>query len=491
MGGMGLKIRLILVLMIPVVLVGGVYGYLRTRYEQAQILENQRRDMARTARAVRIAVESALRDRQLRDIERLLDEMVEYQELVDRIRLFDRDLTPVLVSNELPIGDEAPVEALRRVIASGEPESFMETRAGRPVLSYLVPIRDRSDEVAAIELVQIATRAQAQRQAATRDVAVRLALLVASIAALAGLMLQRQVLRPLGRLVDGIRRLGRGEPGPPLAVERRDELGLVAEAFNEMAERLETARRHLVAETERALDLERQLRQAATLAVAGKLASSIAHEIGTPLNIISGRAEFLMKMAAPGTAEREDLEGIVAQIDRISRIIYGLLDSVRPRGADARPIAVAAAVQGFLPLLHHLARGRDVSLTTSIPAGLPAMQADPDQLQQIVMNLVLNAVDATPAGGRVVIGAREERRQGRPGIALTVSDTGAGIPPEVLPHVFDAFFTTKAPGQGTGLGLAICRHLVIGLDGEIDVRSEPGAGSTFTAWIPAGAADRP
>jgi signal transduction histidine kinase len=483
---MGLRLRLILVLMIPVVLVGGVYGYLRSRYEQAQVLEDQRRDMARTARAVRIAVENALRDRQIADIERLLDEMVEYQESVDRIRLFDLQLNAALVSNDLPIGNDVPTEALRRVIASGEPQSVTETRAGRPVLAVIAPIRGRRGEItAAIELVQIATRAEAQQEAASRDVVFRLALLIGSIALLAALILQRQVLQPLGRLVDGIRRLGHGDPGPPLPVERRDELGTVAEAFNEMAQRLHAARRDLVAETERALELERQLRQAATLAVAGKLASSIAHEIGTPLNIISGRAEFLMKMAPPASAERADLEGIVRQIERISRIIKGLLETVRPHRPDVRPIDLAAAIDEFLPLLQHLARRRGVSLATAISGGLPRVLADADQLQQVLMNLALNALDATPAGGRIVIGAGDEKREGRSGVAMTVSDTGAGIPADVLPLVFDAFFTTKPRGQGTGLGLAICRDLVGGLGGEIDVRSKPGAGSTFTVWIPA------
>jgi signal transduction histidine kinase len=483
---MGLALRLILVLLIPVVLVVGVYGYVRSTQEQALLLDAQQRDLARTARAVRIAVENAVRDRQFADVERLLDEMVESQEAIDRIRIFDRAFTPVLVSNQLPIGDAVATDVLAQVMTSGRPQTVKETRNGRPVVAFVTTVRDRQGAtMGVLEIVQIATGAEEQRRGANRDLVVRLAVLVVSITALVGIVLQRQVLRPLGQLVEGITRLGRGEAGPRLPVERRDELASVAEAFNEMAERLEAARRELVAESERAVDLERQLRQAATLAVAGKLASSIAHEIGTPLNIISARAEFLMRMAAPDSAERRDLESIVQQIDRITAIIKGLLDTLRAQKPDLRPTRLAAVVDRFVPLLVHSARRRGVSVVTSIPDDLPPLQADPAQLQQVIINLVLNAVEATPAGGRVEIGATGGSRKGRTEIAVRVRDTGTGIPADLLPRVFDAFFTTKPRGEGTGLGLAICRDIVRAHGGDIEVESPPGAGSTFTVWLPA------
>ncbi len=483
---MGLKLRLILALMVPVVLVAGVYGYVRSRHEQAELLADQQQDMARTAKAVRIAVENALRDRQVTDVRRLLAEMVEYQEAIDRIRLFDLDLSPTLVSSQLSIGDGVPADELRLVIAAGQPRSLTDTRGGRPLLYYLTPIRDRGGRITgALELVQVAIRAHERIRSANRDLVIRLAFLVISVAILAGVMLQRQVLRPLARLLDAIQRVGRGEPGPSIPVERRDELGRVAEAFNEMAARLGDARRELVAETERTLDLERQLRHAATLAVAGKLASSIAHEIGSPLNIISGRAEFLLKMAPPGSAERQELESIVGQIDRISKTIHALLDTVRFQHPEVKATVLADALDAFLPLLRHAARRRGVTLKTSLPEGLPSIVADPAQLQQVLINLVLNGLDATAAGGQVVVSATARDRGGRPGIAVTVTDTGAGVAPEVLPRVFQPFFTTKPRGEGTGLGLAICRDIVHAHGGGIDVASEVGVGTTFTFWMPA------
>jgi nitrate/nitrite-specific signal transduction histidine kinase len=241
---MNLTVRLILVVMIPVVLVAGVYGYVRSRGEQAELLADQQQEMARTAKAVRIALESAIRDRQVADIKPLLAEMAEYQEAIDRIRLYDLDLTPTLVSSQLSIADDVPAEALHRVIATGQPETLTDRDHGRALLYYLAPFRDRQGRiVGALELVQVATRADERIRAANRDIFIRLAILVISIAILAGAILQRQVLRPLSRLMEGIQRLGRGELRGPIPVERRDELGRVAEAFNEMAARLGEARR--------------------------------------------------------------------------------------------------------------------------------------------------------------------------------------------------------------------------------------------------------
>ncbi|MBI4591013.1 MAG: HAMP domain-containing protein [Candidatus Rokubacteria bacterium] len=482
---MGLRLRLILVLIIPLVLVVGVYGLVRIRHEQAQLLDEDRRNMAPTAKALQIAVENALRDRQISDIKRLLSEIVEYQEQIDRIRLFDRKLSPTLVSNPLSIGEEVPVEAVRRVIETGQPEGFYQRRGRQPVLFYLVPLRARKGEIqGAMEVVHLASGVEQKVQAATRDVWLRLGVLLLVVTVLTGLVLQRQVLRPLSRLMAGIRSLGLGQPGPPLPVERRDELGRVAEAFNQMAEQLEAARLKLLAETDRTLELEHQLRQAETLAVAGKLATGLAHEVGTPLNIISGRAEFLLQTLSPGDTRRPDLEVIVAQIDRISGIIRSLLDTVRPQKPEVQPTALAPLLDRLLPLLQHGAKRRGVALAAAVPADLPPMLADPNQLQQVLINLLMNALEATPAGGRVEVRAGRSIHEGRAGVAVSVRDTGPGIPPDLLPRVFDPFFTTKPPGQGTGLGLAICRDIVREHAGEIQVESRSDRGATFTVWLP-------
>ena len=481
----GLKLRLILILTIPAVLALAVHGVLRIRQEREQLVEEDRQNMALTAAAIQIAVENALRDRQFSDVKRLIPELVERQTAIDRIRLFDRQLRPTLVSNQLSIGEDVPAEILRRVADTKTPEGFYRRQGPRSILYYVVPVRDeRGDVAGTLEIVHLASGIDARLQAASNDVWIRLGILLVVVVVLTATALQRQVVRPISRLMEGIQRLGRGEPAAPLPVERRDEIGRVAEAFNTMTAQLDAARRRLLTETEHSLDLEQQLRAAETLAVAGKLASAIAHEVGTPLNIVSGRAEFLQMSPSLDEAARSDLAIIVGQIDRISKIIRSLLDSVRPQKLEIQSTRLADVLDRILPLLNHPARRHGVTIVTSLPVDLPVMLADPGQLQQVLINLVVNGLDATPTGGHITISAEPvaDGPQGR--VAIAVSDTGPGITPEVQSKVFEPFFTTKPAGQGTGLGLAICRDIIKAHGGEIRVDSVPGSGTTFTVWIP-------
>jgi signal transduction histidine kinase len=481
---MGLRLRLILIVILPALLVLGAHGVFRVRQEEAQLLEEDQRKMALAARAIQIAVENALRDRQISDVKRLLSEMAGPEQEIERIRLFDRALAPTLSSDPGARNAPAPTALLRRAVESGTPVAQYERSGPRLVLTYVVPLRGRQGGVeGAIEVRHVAAGIRARIRAAANDVWLRMGILLVVIASISAAAMQREVLRPLSRLLAGIRRLGRGETGPPIPIARRDELGEVAQAFNEMAAQLEVARQRLVAESERALELEQQLRHAETLAVAGKLASAIAHEVGTPLNIISGRAEFVLKTAELDAAARKDLETIVGQIERISGIIRSLLDSVRPREPEIRVTSLRDVLDRALPLLRHPARRRQVTLRTHLPDDLPRLAADGGQLQQVLINLVLNAIDATPVGGEVEVSARRAPLRERPGVAVSVRDTGPGIPAELLPRVFEPFFTTKPAGRGSGLGLAICRDIVKAHGGELRVESD-GAGTTFTAWIP-------
>jgi signal transduction histidine kinase len=483
---MGLRLRLILVLVLPLVLVVGVYGLMRVRSERSELLRENERNVALTAKAIQVAVEAALRDRQISDIRRLLFEIVEGQEQIDRIRIFDQDLQPLLVSNPLSIGEEIPMASLRLTIEGGQPHTFYEGGDQQPVLYYFIPLRGRGGEITGtLELVHLASGVEQRIRAAVWDVWLRLGAVLVLVAVITGAMLQRQVLRPLARLVERIRRLGQGEPGPPLPVERRDELGRVAEAFNTMAAQLAEARRKHLAESERALDLERQLRHAEILSVAGRLASGLAHEVGTPLNIISGRAEFVLKTLPADDGRREDLEVMIGQIDRISGIIRALLDMVRPAKPEIQAIGLASVVERLMPLLHHTARRHGVVLAATVAEDLPLVLADSNQVQQVLINVVMNALAATASPGHVRILARPRMAVGRTGVELDVTDTGSGIPPDILPRVFEPFFTTKAPGQGTGLGLTICRDIVREHGGEIQVRSAVNEGTTVTVWLPA------
>lgn len=484
---MSLRLRLLLMLLLPMTLVVGAYAVVRVRHEARLLADEEQRHVGVTARAVRIAVESALRTRRGPEVQRLLGELVQDQAQVERIRVLleRRRSRPEFVASPEEPEPSPSLTVLQRVIRTRQEEAHVEGGEHAPRLLYRLPISTTRGEVdGAVEITFIRGDSDARASQAMQDLLLRLGILALALAALTGLVLQRQLLRPLSRLTQSIRALGEGRPGPSLPVTRRDELGAVAAAFNRMADQLEAARRRILADRERALDLEQQLRHAETLSVAGKLASGIAHEVGTPLNIISGRAEMMLGSLPADHAAREDVQIIVEQIDRISAIIRALLDTVRLRKPEIQGVPAQPAVTGVLALLEHLARRRGIVLEAQVPPDLPEMAADPAQLQQVLLNLLMNAIEATPEEGRVTVEARATVHGGQPGVSVSVIDTGIGIRPEARSRIFDAFFTTKAPGQGTGLGLAICRDIVRDHGGTIGVQSRPGQGTTFTVWLP-------
>jgi signal transduction histidine kinase len=389
------------------------------------------------------------------------------------------------VSNPLAIGEAVPTAALRQIIEAGRSEIFYQ--AGPPsYFYYLAPLRGADGTVeGSMEIVRLAAAVDRRHRDAVIDTVVRLGIVIVAIVATTLVAMQRQVLRPLAELTAALRRFGREQSAVALPVTRKDELGQVAEAFNDMAAQLEAARRRLQSETEHVVELEQQVRRAATLAVAGRLASAVAHEVGTPLNIISGRAESLLRALPAGAPGRDDLQAIIGQIDRISRTIHSLLDTVRPRRPDLRPSRLTDVLDPLLPLLAHAARQREVTLETALAADLPPVLADTGSIQQVLINLVINALEATPTGGRVTVRTGRATRNGDHGVEIAVVDTGTGIAPEHVPRIFEPFFTTKPRGQGTGLGLAICREIVRGHGGDIAVESTAGVGTTVAAWVPA------
>jgi signal transduction histidine kinase len=165
-------------------------------------------------------------------------------------------------------------------------------------------------------------------------------------------------------------------------------------------------------------------------------------------------------------------------------MIRAALDPFRQREPERTATEPVSVTEGLRPLLQHFARSRGVTLAVSIPRDLPRVLVDPGHLQQVLINLLTNAIEATPAGGRVEVTGAHRDDDGRPGVAVEVRDTGSGIPEDVLPRIFDPFFSTKPVREGAGLGLAICRDLVRSNGSEIQVASRPGEGTTFTVWLP-------
>jgi signal transduction histidine kinase len=232
--------------------------------------------------------------------------------------------------------------------------------------------------------------------------------------------------------------------------------------------------------------LERSLVRAEKLATVGTLAAGVAHEIGTPLGIISGRAEQLLARQTPEAdeAQRRALASIISQVEKVSTIIRQLLDFSHPRPVEARAIEPALVIESVATLIEPLLARAEVRLELAIDPGLPFIAGDPGQLEQVFMNLVLNARDACRPGGTVRVRALEQAER----VVFEVADDGCGIPAENLQRVLDPFFTTKKRGHGTGLGLPIAADIVRNHGGALEIDSEVGRGTTVRVMIPVAAA---
>jgi two-component system, NtrC family, sensor kinase len=228
-----------------------------------------------------------------------------------------------------------------------------------------------------------------------------------------------------------------------------------------------------------------QLRHAERLNVIGTLAAGVAHELGTPLNVISGAAEIMgeREQSSAKTAQLAAL--ILRQTEQITAIIRHLLDFGRRAGSTSSTIDLDPTVAGTVELLSTTARKRDVVVRFSPQtSGMRHVCAGGRELEQVVSNLMLNGIQAMPRGGTLHVSTRIETLHGASFAAVIVEDEGAGIQPEHLPLIFDPFFTTKGVGEGTGLGLSVSYGIVSDWGGMIEVASTPGSGSSFVVLIP-------
>lgn len=305
---------------------------------------------------------------------------------------------------------------------------------------------------------------------------------IAGVVLLAGLLiayaLTADLARRVSRIVTALEKVGAGDLSARVGAAGTDEVGRLAGSFDIMVQDLS--------------DSQAQLVRAGKLAAIGELASSVAHEINNPLNTMSVCVQGLQDRFKSGEVPAdgplaefpEYLETVRGEIMRCKKITEDLLGFSRRKAARRVPTDLPGAVRDALSLVKHRARPLGARLEQAPSAALSVV-ADPDQIRQVLLNLLLNAVDHLPSsGGRISVAVGRRGDEAR----VSVEDNGAGIPPENLKRVFEPFFTTKGSGSGTGLGLAICQRIAEEHGGRIEVDSEPGRGARFCLVLP-GASD--
>lgn len=310
------------------------------------------------------------------------------------------------------------------------------------------------------------------------------------------ILLNRIVVNPIHRLLKMTAEYKGGDMIPALSDTSRNEIGELTRSLNVMLKRLNENKEELKAHIASLEEANRELQQAQNeilksekLASVGRLAAGVAHEIGNPIGITLGYLDLLRREDVTGDERRDFLSRMESELTRVNRIIRDLLDFSRPSQGSPEKTRGHETLMNTLEVLRPQPMMGEIRIDLSLQAEEDTLLADPDQLQQVFLNIIMNAADAL-AESRSRGGSGEERRltigtrnMGR-SIEFRFEDTGPGIPQDEIGRVFDPFYTTKEPGKGTGLGLAVCYRIVERLGGKIEIGSVLGKGTAICVTLP-------
>ncbi|MGD0281233.1 MAG: ATP-binding protein [Dissulfurispiraceae bacterium] len=310
-------------------------------------------------------------------------------------------------------------------------------------------------------------------------------------------ILWKLVSTPVSVLVDGMQRVASGDLGHKVTINSRDEMGELAQSFNAMTAELSRAKGELIAwgtmlenrveeKTEMIKNAQAQLIQSEKLASLGRMAAGVAHEINNPLTGVITFGHLLLNSLPRDSQERKDVEVIIEQANRCSSIIKGLLGFSRATTTEKALVNINDILKGTLDIISRTGDFFNIQIISRMDESLPLVLAGGLQLQQVFMNMIVNAADAMEGEGTLTISTRSAMDKGRMFAEIEFSDTGSGISEKDLPKIFEPFFTTKPVGKGTGLGLAVSHGIIEDHGGAIRVKSEAGKGTSFFISLPLG-----
>jgi two-component system NtrC family sensor kinase len=296
-----------------------------------------------------------------------------------------------------------------------------------------------------------------------------------------GYVISEKISRPVQHLTKASIQVSQGNLSPEIGPISSSEIGVLQKTFKQMLASIQERDQRQRAES------ETKLLQSEKQASVGKLAGGVAHEINNPLTGIFTFTHMLLKRKDIPEEVRQDLETIAQETERVRKIVKGLLDFSRQTELDREPTDVNRLIRLTISLVEHQALIKGISFNFEPGERLPTITLDRNQMQSVLLNIIINALDATGPGGRITITSGIGVSTGKPGqngIEILCTDTGCGIPPENLNKLFDPFFTTKDIGHGTGLGLAVSYGIIERHGGTVWVQSKVGKGSTFKIWLP-------
>jgi signal transduction histidine kinase len=477
------RLIFILTVVAGVVMIVGGYFMLRQR-EKA--LEQAIRDEARAhAVTLQIALERLYRLGKQAAAQEMIDRMSDNQRIYGVV-LFSNDGRVVMVSDELMDDEIRFPPEVNRALATDDTVETIRLIDGKEVFSILMPIRIGDLREGVFEIALPMSFIREDYAHARREIVLFALLLFIAIVFVVILVSRYSILRPVDELLRGARALGRGDLNYRLIVPANDnEFALLEREFNRMADNLEEQRNNALREMDRRLKLERQLRHSEHLASVGRLAAGVAHEIGTPLNVIEVRAEqILQDLDDSRERRRRNSKIILTQVERISNIVRQLLNLARPYNIQRMVVDLNALISSTLETLETKLQPARIAVEFEPDRGV-YISGDRELLRQVFINIIVNAIQAMPDGGRLRIdyGRELTEKDGGRFIAARISDTGIGIEEENFTFLFDPFYTTKDVGGGVGLGLPVSRRIVEEHSGWIEAANNEDGGATFSVYL--------
>jgi two-component system NtrC family sensor kinase len=507
--------KLILVVGFILLLSIGIFAYVNIASQKKQLTGEVMRGAIRISETIR----RSTRNDMLRNLREDLHQMIEtigQQEGLEKIRVFNKDGQIMFSSDKIEIGEmvDKKAEACYACHSAEKPLERLDT----PDRSRIFKIKERHRVLGVISAIynepdcytpDCHAHPPEQKVLGVLDIGMSLAdvdqeikgaqnkmIIFAIIAFLVismaiSISINRYVTRPVRELVKETQKISVGDLSNGISIKTEDEIGQLSSAFSRMTiglrkldEKLlewgKTLEQKVEQRTKELRSTQDQLLQSEKMASLGKLAAGVAHEINSPLTGILTYSSLLFKAKKDEDPEKEDLEVIVNETNRCKMIVKGLLDFARQTEPQKVLSDINEVINKSINLISHQAGIQNVKIEKKIKPDLPKIMIDAGQIQQVFINILLNAIEAMPQGGALTVSSGIEDEM----VAIRFTDTGIGIPRENLLKIFDPFFTTKKQGKGTGLGLSVSYGIIERHRGKLEVKSQVGKGTTFTIKLP-------
>ncbi len=492
---MRLAAKLVLLFLVGLLLIVGLFSYLTIQQDQRLAMADHQRYAAALAATMQPTFQEAIRSGDPDEMQRFITQST-------------REHVSIRMVQWNSGSDDArrPSVPLSMIISNREVTTIsMPDPSGQDVLYTYVPVEgDGAANANPTGSIEVSAPNVLSAQRFHRSLRSSL-LAMLGVATLSGIVILvggiAMVGKPLNELIEKVQRVGRGDFSGPVQLKSTDELGSLGTALNEMCDQLTEQRKKLAMEAAARVVTLEQLRHSDRLNTVGRMAAGIAHEIGTPLNVVSGRAELIADGQLSQEATRNSALAIQSEAKRIAKIIRELLDFARQTMPNRDRHALNDVIVSTANLMRPLASKHGAEIKLNLPPQSLIADFDSGQIQQVLTNLIVNAAQSTGDHGVITISLskvnakRPDPSQGPdeevlgatecPYSKISIRDNGAGMTDAIREHIFEPFFTTKDVGDGTGLGLSISHGIIHEHDGWIEVESEVGQGSCFSIYLPA------